>query len=115
MEMQNDTQTDIIVNDELVKKKMGRPRIHPEKLEKEKTSSLYLEDRKAYFRQYYHKHTKRPVACPTCGDIFVCQTSYNKHAKCNRDCIILNLHQQLTKNNEDLDVIQASVKHIIGK
>ena len=48
MEMQNDTQNEAVVEEpEQVKKKMGRPRIHPMKPPKEKKSSLYLDDPKA--------------------------------------------------------------------
>ena len=95
MDMQNDIQTDVVVECEPVKKKMGRPRIHTIKPPKEKKYSLYLDDPKAYFREYYHVHTKRILVCPTCESEFACQSSYNKHAKCNKNCIILRLQQQL--------------------
>ena len=48
MEMQNNTQNETVVEElEQVKKKMGRPRIHPMKPPKEKRPSLYLDDPKA--------------------------------------------------------------------
>ena len=58
MEMQSDTQNNVALETEPVKKKMGRPRIHPVKPPKENKYSWYLEDPKAYFRQYYSVHTK---------------------------------------------------------
>ena len=98
MEMQNDTQKDVIDVCEPMKKKMGRPRIHPIKPPREKKYSLYLEDPKAYFREYYHVHTKKVLLCPICGEEFACQTSYNRHARCNKNCIILRLQRQVIKN-----------------
>ena len=102
MEMQSETQQDLIDVCEPVKKKMGRPRIHPIKPPKEKKYSLYLQDPKAYFREYYHVHTKTILICPICEEEFACQSSYNRHAKCNKNCIILRLQQQLSKKAESL-------------
>ena len=97
MEMQNDTQTEVVCGCEPIKKKMGRPRTHPLKPPKEKKYSLYLEDPKAYFREYYHVHTKTILICPICEEEFACQSSYNRHAKGNKNCIIMRLQQQLNQ------------------
>ena len=95
MESQNDTPNAEVPATETVKKKMGRPRIHPLKPAKDKKLSLYLEDRKAYFRQYYSMHTKTVHICPTCESEFSCKSSYAVHARCNKNCIILRLQQPL--------------------
>ena len=100
--MQNDTQHEPVA-EELgeMKKKMGRPRIHPTQPPKEKKSSLYLDDRKACFRQYYSMHTKTILVCPTCGSELLCQSSYNIHARTNNSCMILRLQQLIKDANEN--------------
>ena len=106
MEMQNDTQNEAVAEEpEQVKKKMGRPRIHPMKPPKEKKSSLYLDDPKAYFRQYYSMHTKTILICPTCNSEFSCKSSYTIHAKTNKSCLILRL-QELLKNASEKDMVK---------
>ena len=108
MEMQNDTQNEVVVEEpEQVKKKMGRPRIHPMKPPKEKKPSLYLDDPKAYFRQYYSMHTKTILICPTCGSEFSCKSSYTIHAKTNKSCLILRL-QELLKNASEKDSVKEN-------
>ena len=102
MEMQNETENEPVVEElEPVKKKMGRPRIHPIKPAKDKKLSLYLEDRKAYFRQYYSVRTKTIHICPVCESEFSCKSSYIVHARCNKNCIILRLQQQLDSRCRD--------------
>ena len=93
MEMQSYTQNDVALETEPVKKNMGRPRIHPVKPPKENKYSLYLEDPKAYFRQYYSVHTKTILLCPMCESEFSCKISYTRHARCNKNCIILRLRE----------------------
>ena len=96
--MQNDKENEVLVEEpEPVKKKMGRPRIHPMRPPKERKPSLYLDDPKAYFRQYYSMHTKTILICPTCDSEFSCKSSYTIHAKNNKRCLILRL-QQLIKD-----------------
>ena len=76
MEMQNETENEVVVEEpEQVKKKMGRPRIHPMKPPQEKKPSIYLDDRKAYFREYYSMHTKKVLICPTCNSEFACKAA----------------------------------------
>ena len=101
MESQNDTPNAEVPDIETGKKKMGRPRIHLIKPAKDKKLSLYLEDRKAYFRQYYSMHTKPVLICPTCESEFSCKSSYTVHARCNKNCIILRLQQQLDSKCRD--------------
>ena len=96
MEMQNETKN-VVEEPEQVKKKMGRPRIHPMMAPKEKKPSLYLDDRKAYFREYYTMHTKKILVCPTCNSEFSCKSSYTTHSRTNKSCMILRL-QELLKN-----------------
>ena len=104
--MQNDTQKEAVVEEpEQVKKKMGRPRIHPMKPPKEKKPSLYLDDPKAYFRQYYSMPTKTMIICPTCNSEFSCKSSYTIHAKTNKSCLILRL-QELLKNAGEKDSVK---------
>ena len=111
MEMQNETQQDLIDVCEPVKKKMGRPRIHPVKPPKENKYSSYLEDPKAYCRQYYSVHTKTILLCPTCESEFSCKSSYTRHVRCNKNCIITRLQQQLSNNaGENPNLI--SKKHL---
>ena len=106
MEMQSDTQNNVALETEPVKKKMGRPRIHPVKPPKEKKYSSYLEDPKAYFRQYYSVHTKTILLCPTCDSEFSCKSSYTRHVRCNKNCIITRLQHQLSNHaGEKLNLI----------
>ena len=106
MEMQNDTQNESVVEEpEQVKKKMGRPRIHPMKPPKENKSSWYLDDPKAYLRQYYSMHTKTILICPTCNSEFSCKSSYTIHAKTNKSCLILRL-QELLKNASEKESLK---------
>ena len=106
MEKQNDTQNEGVVEEpEQVKKKMGRPRIHPMKPPKEKKPSLYLDDPKAYFRQYYSMHTKTILICPTCDSEFSCKSSYTIHARTNKSCMILRL-QQLIKDANEQNIVK---------
>ena len=106
MEMQNDTQNEPVAEEPgQMKKKMGRPRIHPTKPPKYKKSSLYLDDRKAYFRQYYSMRTKTILVCPSCGAEFSCQSSYNIHARHNKSCMKLRLQQRILDANEKHSLI----------
>ena len=107
MEMQNDTQHEVVVEEPVqVKQKMGRPRIHPMKPPKEKKSSLYLDDPKAYFRQYYSMHMKTILICPTCDSEFSCKSSYTIHARTNKSCMILRLQQLILDANEKNNVAE---------
>ena len=95
--MQNDTQQDVETECEPAKQNMGRPRIQRIKQPKENKYSLYLEDPKAYLREYYQVHTKSILMCRRCEEEFACQSSYNRHARCNTNCIIMRLQQQLNQ------------------
>ena len=107
MEKQSDTQNEAVVEEPVqVKKKMGRPRIHPMKPPKEKKFSLYLDDPKAYFRQYYSMHTKTILICPTCDSEFSCKSSYTIHARTNKSCMILRLQQLILDANEKHNVAE---------
>ena len=106
MKMQNDKEDEVLVEEpEPVKKKMGRPRIHPMKPPKEKKPSLYLGDRKAYFREYYTMHTKKILVCPTCNSEFSCKSSYTTHSRTNKSCMILRL-QELLKNASEKESLK---------
>ena len=106
MEMQNDKENEVLVEEpEQVKKKMGRPRIHPMMPPKEKKPSLYLDDRKAHFREYYSTHTRKVLICPACNSEFACKSSYTIPARTHKSCLILRL-QELLKNASEKESLK---------
>jgi len=86
----------IIDNLTELRKKRGRPRkeIKPEDLiPKLKKQSLYLNDQKEYFKQYYANKILKPCECSTCGTKFASTYSLTRHNNNNKNCKIIKLEK----------------------
>jgi hypothetical protein len=70
------------------KKPIGRPK-------KQGPASLYLTDKKAYFRDYFHNKVKVQCSCEICGKLFNSIYSKKRHLTNNNKCMIIKLTAQI--------------------
>ena len=105
--MSNETINEIPkdTNDELsIKRGRGRPKgeVKPKPI-KEQKHSLFLDDPKAYFRQYYNEKTKGNIICPNCQKGLTCNSSITRHLTESKNCKIIRLEKLLNNKEEPVD------------
>ena len=84
------------VEEVVAKKPIGRPRKPPQQKEpKQGPASLYLTDKKAYFRDYFHSKVKVQCSCEICGKLFNSIYSKRRHLMNNKKCMVIKLTAQI--------------------
>ena len=84
------------VEEVVAKKPIGRPRKPPQPKEpKQGPASLYLTDKKAYFRDYFHSKVKVQCSCEICGKLFNSIYSKRRHLMNNKKCMVIKLTAQI--------------------
>ena len=97
---EHDVADDTIATEQVVevvaKKPIGRPRKPPQPKEpKQGPASLYLTDKKAYFRDYFHNKVKVQCSCEICGKPFNSIYSKRRHLMNNKKCMVIKLTAQI--------------------
>ena len=110
-ETQNESTNDINI-EEPVKRGRGRPAKPkeptpptPPKPPKPIKHSLYLDDYKEWFRQYYKNKLLNPCECPTCGTKYTSTYSLRRHAGRSNKCRVIaleNIISELTDLKKDI-------------
>ena len=87
---------ELTVVEAVAKKPIGRPRKPPQPKEpKQGPASLYLTDKKAYFRDYFHNKVKVQCSCEICGKPFNSIYSKRRHLMNNKKCMVIKLTAQI--------------------
>ena len=97
---EHDVADDTIATEQVVeavaKKPIGRPKKPPQPKEpKQGPMSLYLTDKKAYFRDYFHNKVKVQCSCEICGKLFNSIYSKRRHLMNNKKCMVIKLTAQI--------------------
>ena len=105
----NEATTDI--NIELpIERGRGRP-VKPKEPKRPKSPrvvkhSLFLDDYKEWYRQYYINKTLNPCVCPTCGTKYASSYSLTRHEGRSNKCRLMKLEKIIS----DMEHEKANLK-----
>ena len=113
METPNEEANDITV-ESLIQRGRGRPAKPKEPKEpKPPKHSLYLDNPKEWFKEYYVNKILKPCECSTCGTKFVSVYSLTRHEGRSNKCKVL----KLTKIISEMDSVKENnnIENIVLK